>query len=382
MGEPSPVQRRHRISTCSDCSWRDRSREDRAVWRAIVCSHLGRNLLLRQPRLSAVHFFAEQAVQQHQSLLLVSRTAAYPWVQRSAAILNAQTVTPCFDGDRDAFSIHAADHIDAVYIRRGGKLESILKQRLLAPQGNADDQVRVLLTGDEDDEAARNLMALGAIGVYRPTVAPVQPLVSDCPMPQADSLSVLTDMQEPGRWLIHSTRARSGAWPGDSHSQFLDSLLLSPPTRYESSPLETLQRIIDQQRLIGTHRTSSSPSPVVCFTSLLLENWLKQRVYRSHLGRWDAEPYGIAIDRGQAHLLGISPVIYGDQQALNAMPSDDRWLYQAAGETFDWTSEREWRAKGVVDLSRLPVDSVRVFVPSLRDAIKLHGVPWKIVTLS
>ncbi len=245
-----------------------------------------------------------------------------------------------------------------------------------------DVQVRVLLTGDEDDEVARELMSLGAVGVYRPPIAQVQPLVIDHDGVAAATLVSLNEMQQPDRWLVHSTRARSGAWPGESESQFMDSLLLSPPKNHEPSPLETLQRIIDQQRLIGTHRTSSSPSPVVCFTSLPLDQWLQRRAYRPHLGRWDAEPYGIAIDRGFAESLGIAPVIYGDQQTLDALPSDDRWLYQAAGETYDWTSEQEWRAKGVVDLSRLPVDAVRVFVTSTDAANRLRSVPWKIVVVS
>ncbi len=381
MGVPSPSRRRHRLSTGSDCKWRDPSNSDRAPWRAIVCSHLGRNLLSRQVRLSAVHHFAEQALAQRQSLLAVPRTAVYSWVERSAEILGADTVSPEFEGDRDAFAIQAADQVDAVYIRRGGKLEAILKTRLQEPHRSEEEQVRVLLTGDEDDEVARALMTLGAIGIYRPAIAPVQPLVVSNGQSDTESTLTLADMQEPNRWLIHSTRARSGAWPGESESQFMDSLLLSPPRHYQPSPLETLQRIIDQQRLIGTHRTSSAPSPVVCFSSLPLAQWLQRRAYRPHLSRWDAEPYGIAIDRGFADSLGIAPVFYGNQQTLDAMPSDDRWLYQAAGETFDWTSEQEWRAKGVVDLRRLPVDAVRVFVRSLQDGMRLRGVPWKIVVV-
>ncbi len=104
MGEPSPSRRRHHHSACADSSWRDPSNVDRAPWRAIISSHLGRNLLSRQVRLSAVHHFAEQALAQQHSLLTVPRTAAYPWVKRSAEILGARTVTPDFQGDRDAFA--------------------------------------------------------------------------------------------------------------------------------------------------------------------------------------------------------------------------------------------------------------------------------------
>ncbi len=304
MGESSPSRRRHRLSIDSDCSWRDPSHSDRAPWRAIICSHLGRNLLARQVRLSAVHHFAEQALTQQHSLLTVPRTAAYSWVKRSAECLGARAVSPDFEGDRDAFAVHASDYVDAVYIRRGGKLEMMLRQRLADARRHEDEQVRVLLTGDEDDQVARELMSLGAVGVYRPPLAPVQPLVSARDSIAAEAFVSLTEMQQPNRWLVHSTRARSGAWPGESESQFMDSLLLSPPRHYQPSPLETLQRIIDQQRLVGTHRTSSSPSPVVCFTSLPIEQWLQRRAYRPHLGRWDAEPYGIAIDRGFADSLG------------------------------------------------------------------------------
>ena len=147
MGVPSPSRRRHRLSAYADCSWRDPSDSDCAPWRAIICSHLGRNLLSRQVRLSAVHHFAEQALAQQHSLLYVPRTAAYTWVKRSAEILGARTVAPDFEGDRDAFAVYAPDYVDAVYIRRGGKLEAMLRHRLADTQRHEDEQSACAVDG-------------------------------------------------------------------------------------------------------------------------------------------------------------------------------------------------------------------------------------------
>ncbi len=393
MDGSSPCRRRHRLawtpSTHRLASLEVRESSalpnrdaDRVPWRSIVSSQLGRSPLVRQPRLSALHGFVSQSLTLHQAVIAIPKTAAYPWVQRSAQLLGAPTITPIFSGCRDTAAIELADVVDAIYVRPGGKIETLLRNRLQQRDSASYPSVRVLLTGDQDDEPARDLMALGAIGVYRPAIAPVQPVVNVTEIFESEHWLTQESMREPDRWLIHSTRARQAAWPGESEMQFIDSLLLSPPTLYQPSPQETLQRIIDQRRLIGTHRTSSASVPVVCFTSQLLESWLSRRAFRPHLGRWDAEPYGIAIDRRYADSLGLMPVIYGDQQTLESLPLEDRWRYQAAGETYDWTQEQEWRGRGVIDLNRLPIDAVRIFVATQQDAMRLTNVPWSVVVVN
>jgi hypothetical protein len=192
-----------------------------------------------------------------------------------------------------------------------------------------------------------------------------------------------------GAWLVHCTRGRQAAWPGQSEEQFFDWLLLSAPQTADLSPLATLQRIVGQQHLVGSGRTTRSGRPVVCFSDRPLLDVVGQRVFRSHLGRWDAEPFGIAIRKAAAQRMGAQPVIYFDPKRRSAQPpdlsiatnDDQSWRLQPIGTTYDWTTEREWRLPGAMDLRQLGGDDAVVFVASDNQRSQIIDSKWPIISI-
>ncbi len=100
---------------------------------------------------------------------------------------------------------------------------------------------------------------------------------------------------------------------------------------------------------------------MVCFSALPLKELLQRRCFRPQLGRWDYEPYGIAIRLSVAKRLGIQPVIYGDTKDRALLPAEDQFRFHPIGKTFDWREEREWRSSESVNLAAMNPDDIRVF---------------------
>jgi len=316
-------------------------------------------------------------------------TASHPWATRACQLLGIDPVTididtiPTTPGvTRDEVAVEIGDSIDVIHVRSGGTILRLILDRL---RRDSSASVHVLITSP-DDRAAKTLIDAGAIGYWMPA-PPLQTLLTEqqTPAPEQDLRAVIDAtathslLNDPQRWLIHSTRARTGAWPGQSETQFVDWMLLAAPATTPASPIETLNRIIAQRRLIGTDRVTSTRKATVSLTALPIGDWLARRAYRSHLGRWDAEPYGIAIDRDAAKRIGVQPVVYGDPATRAAMPASERWRFQSIGKTYDWTQEHEWRAPGAIDLSIFAAGEVIVFVPSSHDAKVLQATDWPIV---
>lgn len=371
----------------------------------VVSSRLGRSLIAHRIKIAMTRRFVEQAAGRGEGELLVSGTAAQPWAERTCELLGINAVKLAENNPkskphdatwqslalpptycRDQLAIELADRVDATHVRFGGTIMRLLRQRL---EHDTAPSVQVLINRAEE-KAAKELIACGAIGYWMNFDACADDDESKQEDNRDETLRVLIRLneptvieslrQQPERWLIHSTRQRTGPWPGQSQQQFEDWLLLSSPAIETPSPLETLNRIISERRLVGSHRTTSSGEPVVSFTALPISQWLTRRKFRPHLGRWDAEPYGVAIDRDAAARWGIEPVIYGDASCLEQLPETQRWRYQAAGSTYDWTQEQEWRGRGVLDLAKFKRDEVVVFTRSASESRRISLSDWSSVT--
>lgn len=310
---------------------------------------------------------------------------------------------------RDRLAYLLADRLDVVSIRKNGANHPLLLERLREDQSGS---VRVLVpvepwgqesspanqrlvealiaagavgycwgretTGDEpaDDQLVEDQRVGHELGVNgRATVATEEVAAS------ASDRAARSLIESPHRWLIHCTRGRQGAWPGQSESQFRDWLLLTAPHPVDLSPLATLRRIIGQRHLIGGGPATRAGQPVVCFSAAPLLEVVSRRTFRSHLGRWDAEPYGIAISRPAAKRVGARPVIYVEDATEPAISERSRWRLQPRGTTYDWSREREWRLRGDLDLRQLAGDQAIVFVDRRQELSRFADSPWPVVAI-
>lgn len=187
-----------------------------------------------------------------------------------------------------------------------------------------------------------------------------------------------------GEFLLHWTRACGEHWPDQTEQEFLDELLsgeIAP-----RSAIDVLQRIVTTERLLGTGVAIRGGHSMVCFTALSFHELIRQRTYRSHRQRWDAEPYGLAIARSWLVDRGARPVYYGDDSTWSQLAPSDRPYFQlarsrsAAAQPIDWTSEREWRIASPLDLSTLRSDEAWIWVPDELSAASIRRVSrWPVV---
>ncbi len=179
-------------------------------------------------------------------------------------------------------------------------------------------------------------------------------------------------MSEEDTWLVHCTRAPNGRWPDETECQYRDVILFGSRHDALRRPMDSLKRIILRRRLIASAITSKRSIPVVCFSAVSVTELTGRRCFRSHLGRWDYEPFGVAIRKQAALQIGIRPVIYGDPKTRDQISEKDQYRFQAVSQKNDWRKEREWRCSHSVDLHRMEPDAVRVFVA---DSTNLNEIP-------
>lgn len=192
-------------------------------------------------------------------------------------------------------------------------------------------------------------------------------------MPCIQARSALLDS---GEYLIHCTRKRLGAWPDQSLSHYYDEAILQQWS-VTLRPIDSLLRILRTQRLIATQHLRRGGVSTVCFSQQPLSRLLALHSFQSHVGRWDWEPYGVAIRKEWLQTQGARPVNYLHRKQIERLPAEEQAfaqpLPQRPGDR-DWRVEEEWRMVGDVRLSRLASDQAWIFVPSESDARLLS--PW------
>jgi hypothetical protein len=395
---------------------RDWPRPARRPLVAVVSSRLGRDSN-RHRRIAQFLFRSAAETKRRGGTWLVATDSAIdPWARRAAQLYEVPILWLTDgkgEGDimhrdqslgRDEAVIAMADRVDAVYIRSGGKIHTAIHRRL---QSSETTSVRIAIWPDDrwgDD----HLIQAGAIGWYLSVsqTAPVPTTAMNSQSSHAQSshaqssntqssntqssakklllgLSMDAENLGLGPWLVHSTRAVHGPWPGETIRQYQDSVLLSSETDINvdhRQAIDTLTRIIRSRKLIASAVASSHRHRVVCFSACPLFDLIQRRMYRSHLGRWDYEPYGFMIRKSSAIAAGARPVIYGEKTLLHRLPDAHQYRFHPLGKTYDWRQEREWRFDRSVDLSQFDNDDIRVFCldnPSHRELLK--SMPWKVI---
>jgi hypothetical protein len=178
---------------------------------------------------------------------------------------------------------------------------------------------------------------------------------------------ILSPVGEAG-YLIHYTRSCPGPWPGQSLSDYYESLIDNGPGA-EHSAFDTLRRMLSEGLLRGSSTFVRGKTPVVSFTERTPYEIHELVRWRRGLIRWSFEPYGIAIDRPTLVNLGAEPVAYGDEEVFKQMPTDRGYLFQLrASRDNDWSGEKEWRTRGDLKLGDIPQAHITVVVPSLEEA--------------
>jgi len=231
--------------------------------------------------------------------------------------------------------------------------------------------------------AACELIAAGAIGWFHAggrsdSVTVEQSTAMDSRI-EVGSLPDDAWTRTDGQWLIHCTRRRDGPWPGETERQYRDSILLGEESSAGREPLDALLRIVRAGRMVAGATATTKRYPVVCFSALSLQELLQRRCFRPQLGRWDYEPYGIAIRLSTAKQIGIQAVIYGDPRERSLLSREDQYRFHPLGKTYDWREEREWRSSKSVDLAELDPSDIRVFAEDSHEARRrLQDCRWPV----
>lgn len=298
---------------------------------------------------------------------------------------------------RDLATVCMSDRVYGLSVRPSGNLQRLLQRRLADSQfPEASVFVALGCSEDEDARSPTDWLQHRAVGWYvcrhpfdpaqafprnhladpcRQVLPNFRPTWQLC-LPFPDHWTHMSEDQ--WIYLSHCTRGTSGPLPNESESNFFRRLWLQGHMD-ESHPLFSLNRICQTGLLRGSSRITRSERPCVSFSQVPLPRLLKRRKFRSHLGRWDWEPYGIFIERSVLEQLGMRPVIYGDEQVFAELSSDLKPFFQSRGTTYDWTQEREWRILGDIDLRQLPKDSVHIFTRTRSEATYLaQRYPWSV----
>ncbi|WP_417731888.1 hypothetical protein [Rosistilla oblonga] len=374
---------------------------------AVVSSRIGRHLHRRCDWFALLRQAIAATQQDGATLLISDGTAAAPWIQRAADRFACPAITICVSPDnedfdrwlsriqkhppgdrivisppiapstaiadaprRDAVAIFLADRVYAPLVSSGGNIDRLLDRRLADRRWNP---ASVWIAIDPKNRGVPSHIDRGAVG-WMISAGNDPVAVTPAEVPREGDLSLGELLSQRGesdaadRWpyLVHCTRERDGAWPDQSEVDFHEELL-SGDCNCESGPLATLRRILQTGRLLATDRLTRGSQPVVCLSARPLADLLGGRVFRSHLGRWDYEPYGIAIHRSLLETQGGRPAIYGDADDFDALPPADRTYFQDRGTTHDWRLEKEWRIAADIDLTTIASHEAFVFVRSVRD---------------
>ena len=205
---------------------------------------------------------AREAYRRGVVLLVADGSAVDPWARRASKLTGAKLLRVGFgeqahkkrpqvrvrfpdvlDIKRDEGIIMLADRIDAIHVRRGGRIEACLKRRLTPKSEGSVSScvVRVGVTG-KPDSAASHLIEAGAVAWSVTQATDLRKLVDDqekyygkqpnkadgqrVSVPSiSPGLCTTRDwLDEPGRWLVHCTRASRGPWPGETLTEYRDNI--------------------------------------------------------------------------------------------------------------------------------------------------------------
>ncbi len=292
----------------------------------------------------------------------------------------------------DQCLVQIASEVLLLSVRANGNIWQAAQQRLARnPSGKTRLLVDARLTANSLKE---KLIAQGATAWWlyddpmnlAPAIEPLNLSNPNCSH-RLEIETPLLDIAEvkPDQFLLHWTRRRIGPWPDQTDQEYLDDLIFRSQRR-NHEVISTLGRILATRRILATSQLTRGTEPVACFSNIPLNEIQQRKIFRKHLGRWDCEPIGIAIDRDRLMELGARPVIYGDEESWRGLEERERAFFQIArtrNHEVDWREEKEWRLIGDLDLNLIDANSAVVFVPTTSEAKRIAKISrWPIVVLA
>lgn len=293
---------------------------------------------------------------------------------------------------RDAVSFSIADRVYCLHVRSGGNLDRLLNRRLQEDHFRADATRVVLTSSNRQQPPVRQESSMtkwldrGAVGwlvnVADENGARNHRSESACTQPHLSvalrQLSCPLHLLDTRNFVVHATRGNLKLHPHASNSTCSQKLWTEGSARFLTA-VEVLDQICKQARIESSAKWNRTETECVSFADVALSQLLSRRTFRSHLGRWDWEPYGILVDRQALKSLGARPVIYGDDALYQTLSASDRPFFQPAGRDRQWCEEREWRLPGRLRLDLLPACSIRVFVQHKCQAQQFaKRYPWPV----
>lgn len=284
--------------------------------------------------------------------------------------------------ERDRAVVEAADEVWVVEARAGGTVERLARVAL-----RRGCPVRVCPPdGTPGTAGNRRLLAAGA-GALRPEElgVPAESFRAACAAGRAGVPAAVFPAGTGGGdwpWVVHFTRACAGEFPGETRAEYLAALAGPEDPRFHDAR-RALERILAEGRIRSSTRLIRGGHAVVSFTAAHPGDLARLARWARHLGRMTFEPYGVGLRRAAALRLGIRPAVYGPPGLQAALPAEERHLFQVGrGRREEWTPEREWRARGDVDLGRWPPEDAVVVVPTRAEAAELRaGAPFPVLAL-
>jgi len=298
-------------------------------------------------------------------------------------------------GDADRLLASLATMSLLLLVRSRGNVLATSEQRLQIQPGNG---TRVLINPNlTKPKVADRLLAAGAVGWWltgaqtadqtnNPSAcSPNLDLQCEQTEPANDSDTI--DFQEIKKqpFLIHWTRRRVGAWPDQTQDEYLDDLIFRSARRRHNE-FAALCRILASRKILSSNRLTRDRRSVTCLSDMTLKEMISKRVFRSHLSRWDFEPYGIAFRRNVfLRQFGARPVIYGGEAEWQSLDEEQQPYFQmrkSKGDKIDWQEEKEWRVLGDVDLNQIGPNDAVVFVGRASEVPAIAELSiWPVVVL-
>ena len=347
---------------------------------ALVSSHLGRWPHRRRDWFAALSTVCRELLPERSTLLSVGGTTSAPYLRRCAELFGHEVESIEVQGvarsDRDLLAVCDADTVIVLATRSRSRTRALIDELLARPEGQRH---RLYVSGLDSLVPSSIASRWESLGAHR-----FLPRVETLEVPQRGPSSVRLATRheiDSNDWLVHCTRECSGAWPGQSIEDYLDDLILGRATA-DHSVEATMRRILIERRLRAVSRPVRGASPAVSFTACPLGQLATRRIFRAHRGRWDFEPFGLAISRDWLIGRGAQPVVYRTRSELLG---DDPFEQPASSRgpgRLDWTTEHEWRHPGDVDFSGLPAESGLVLVRDDSDIESVAGLGcWPVVVV-